>query len=239
MSEANGAQPTTEKTYSQKDLEIERGHAQAEKDLRIEAEKRLKAFEGIDPEDYKKTKTELDKIRREAAIGDPKKLEEWQQQKEAEIRAQVQKDLEAAKSKVDALSKQNKELTVTDRVFAIAATQINGDTSEEVKEYIRRHGDLNEKGEIIFKGEDGKPLYASGSATALMTPEGFIEMLRTKKPSFFKAKDVGGVRQPGERVTLRGVTISTLKDLSRFSSAEQKEILAKMTQPEREALFKN
>jgi hypothetical protein len=200
MSEANGTAATEPKAITIKDLEVERGYAQAEKDLRLEAEKKLKAFEGIDPEDYKKTKTELEEVRKKKALASPEELEAWKGETEASIRKQVQKDLDEAKAKADKFAQQNKELTVTDRVFAAVAPAVMPDMADFIKSQIRAHGDMNEKGELVFKDANGQPMYAPGSTTQLMNTDQFAQHLRGKFPSSFAAQDKGGVKQPGEKV---------------------------------------
>lgn len=197
MSEANGAAGNTS-TVTQTDLERERAHTQHFKQMADEAIAKAKRFEGIDPDDYKKTKAELDEIKKKAALGDPVKLEEWQKSKEQELRSSIQKEADALREKAEKLERQNKELTVTDRVFAEAAPNIMGDMADFIKQQIRNHGDLNEKGEIVFK-DGGKEMYAPGSTTALMTTAQFVEHLRSKYPSSFKASDKGGTKTAGEK----------------------------------------
>lgn len=234
MSDANGTQAgATGQTFTLADIEKERAHAQHFKQLADENAQKLKSFEGVDPEDYRKSKAELEEIKKKAALGDPAKLEEWQKSKEDEIRKQVQKDLDDARSTAEKLSKQNKELTVTDKVFASVAQRVTQDLSGFIKEQIRAHGDLDAQGNIVFKGEDGKPLYAPGSTTQLMTVEQFGEYLSNKYPSAFTPLEKGGTKQGGERANTGGSysgKVLSRAEIQALSSAEQKEYFRKNPQ---------
>lgn len=201
MADTNGATPTPEtKTFTQKDIEIERANAQHYKQLAEEAAAKLKGFEGVDPTDYKKTKAELDEIRKKAALGDPAKLEEWQKNTEAEIAKRVEKRVQEAEARAEKLAKDNKELTVTDRVFAVFAPHVTEDMGDFIKEQIRKYGDLDVNGNIIFKDDAGKVRYAPGSATEFMKVEQFVEHVRAKYPSSFKPTQVGGGKTAGQKL---------------------------------------
>lgn len=237
MSDQNGAAATGEKTYSQKDIEAERAHAQH---FKAQLEEVQNKYKGIDPDDYSKTKAELAEIRKKAALGNPEEMEKWKATTEAEIRKQVQKDLDAANSKAEALSKQNKELTVTDRVFAAAAPNVMPDMSEFIKDQIRRHGDLNEKGEIVFKDASGKEMYAPGSTTQLMNTQQFVEHLKNTFPSSFKASEKSGAKQGGERTSVSSPTKPTsMAELQALPRSQRQAVLSTMSEAEIKALSNN
>lgn len=237
MSDQNGAAATTAtgKTFTQEDIERERAHTQHFKQIADELQAK---FKGIDPDDYSNTKKELEEIRKKAALGNPEEMEKWKVTTESEIRKQVQKELDEANSRASKYEGENKELRVTDKVFAALGTEIMPDMADFIKEQIRRYGDINEKGEIVFKDGSGKPMYAPGSTTQPMGLDHFKLHLRGQFPSAFKASDKGGTKQPGEKVSVNGITVTSLADLKRLPSAQQREVLSKMSRAEQDALLK-
>lgn len=222
MSETNGAAGTDGKTYSQKEFEAERAHAQLAREDAETFKAKLKAYEGIDPAQVQKDREELEAARKKKALSTPEELEAYKAQLEVDVRSKVQKDLDTAKTEAETLRKTNKELTVTDRVFAQAATNIMPDMADFIKGQIRTNGDLNEKGEIVFK-ENGKEIYAPGSTTQLMNTEQYVQHLRTKFPSAFKAADKGGAKTAGEKTSAGAYTGKQLSraEVEALPSAEQ------------------
>jgi hypothetical protein len=164
-------------------------------------EKKLERYKDIDPDAVKAMREDYEIMRKEAASKDPKKFDEWATSKETEIRGAVQKELDGARATAEQARKELIELKVVDRVFALAAGKFNEDTHEDVKRYVRERCALDDSGEIVVKGTDGKPLYAKGSTTKLMGAQDFVSWLVEQKPSWAKAEGVSGVRDPGQRTT--------------------------------------
>lgn len=191
------AAPAT-KTFTQEDIEREKAHSQRFQQEAKEYKEKLKIFEGVDPEQYKKDLLELSEIRKKGALTDPKKFEEEIKRTEQTVRASVQKELDTYKEQVTGLSTKLKELQVTERVFGVAASKFNGDTHEDVKDYIRRYGDINESGEIVFKDSKGQIMYVEGSTTQPMKADDFVKWLVKQKPSWAVATARAGTVQDGE-----------------------------------------
>lgn len=186
------------KGITQADIDRERAYAQKFKQEAEEFKTKIKVYEGIDPEQYKKDQQELAEARKKAALADPSKFEEEIKRTEATVRQSVQKELDSYKENNAKLSSKIKELQVTERVFGLAASKFNGDTHDDVKEYIRRHGDVDDNGEIIFKDAKGNIMYAEGSTTQPMKAEDFVKWLVKQKPSWAVPTARSGTLQDGE-----------------------------------------
>lgn len=192
-----------EKTPEARTISLEDYEKLQEKYRRAESEredfKRKAEAYGMTPEEVRNLKHSHDEFKKADALGDPKKFDAEVERREAEIRKQVQKDLDTLKSEKDRAFSRIKELEVTDRVFGVAASKFNDDTHDDVKAYIRKYGDLDESGNIIFKDENGKPRYAPGSTTKLMAPEDFVGWLVSTKPSWAKPTIKAGDKQEGAK----------------------------------------
>lgn len=188
-----------EKTFSESDynkaVEIERAHASKFKEELTELKTK---FKDIDPTAFSTMKAELDALKNKGATT-PEQIEARIREKEAEIRATVQKDIDSFSTENKTLKGQLKELQIVDRAFSHFAGKINEDVADDVKALIRRDGDLDDKGNIVFKDENGKIRYAPGSTTQPMTPAQYVEWVSTVKGSYFKSTAVPGTKGPGEK----------------------------------------
>lgn len=116
-----------------------------------------KRYAGVDPEAHKAIKEENEILRREAAKGDPKKVEEF----EARLKTDLEKRYGSALTeKEQVIAKQANELRdlkVIDRAMSEASKYFRPEALEIVRMLAQKELDLAD-GKIIAKGSDGKPL---------------------------------------------------------------------------------
>jgi hypothetical protein len=195
--------------------------------------RRMTKFESLDVEKLKADAEALRLLQEKDASGDPEKMKKLVKDREAEIRASVEQDIQKLKKSLEELTNRNKELEVTERVFALASARFNEDTYEDVKEKIRRHCNLADGG--ISVTIDGKPAYEPGSASKPMSPESFVNWLVEQRPSWAKPTNKGGTRTEGAKNTngaAAGKSYS-LSQLQNMDSAEQRKAAAEMPAEDR------
>lgn len=167
----------------------------------VDAEKRLEAFKDIDPVAFKAMREDYELMRKQQTGGDPKKIDELVAAKEAEIRASVQKTVDALTEKTTSYETRLKELQVTDNVFSKAASKFNADCHDDIKSYIRKYGDIGDDGAIIFKDDKGALRYAPGSTTKPMGVDEFIGWLADTKPSWAVPDGKAGAKTAGQKTS--------------------------------------
>lgn len=162
-------------------------------------------YKDIDPDEYRALRQKLEEKEREAAEKDPQKLEELFQRKFDKYRNEVETERQTLQEQLEALSKVNKTLAVTDKVMSEIGGMFNQDAVKWIKREVEESCDLDEDGSIVVKDDSGDILY---KGTRPMTPKEFGELLVEKYPSLAKASGVSGVRDatPGTRSTPRGTT---------------------------------
>lgn len=203
------------------------------RDLEVKFER----VKDIDPDAIKGKLEDYELLKRKQAAGSPEDIAKLVQDKEAEIRASVQKELDTERNNSKKLMADLRELKLVDKVFTTAASKFNDDCHTDVKEYVRRYGDVDEEGNIYFKDDNGKPRYAKGSTTQLMNPEQFSEWLAEQKPSWAKPVQISGTKQEGSKK-------APLVNGKTYSYAELKampdggrSVMAKMTPEQIKAIF--
>lgn len=181
-----------------------------------DVKKTLDSFKGINIEKLKADSEALSQLEKENASQSPDKLKEWKQKEAQKLRDEVAKELKEARELSEKLGKENRKLKITDKVFAAIAPKFNDDVHDDLKEYAERFGDINEKGEIIFKDVSGNPRFKNGNEP--FTVEDFGAELVTKKPSWAKATFTGGTHQNGASTngTATYSHIKTLSDLHKL-----------------------
>lgn len=210
-------------TISEQDYNKAIERAQKFEGMAVDLQKKLERFSKIDPDKYHATLEELENFKRDNATGDRKKIDELLANKEKEVRSTVQKTIDDLTSEVTTTKGKLKELTVTDRVFSIAADQINKDCADDVKRYIRDYCEIDDDGNIFARDpKTGEKLYQKGSTTKVLDGEGFAEWLKENRPSWFKATASGGGKSAGTTTTKPSGTGKnyTLTDLMNKSPAE-------------------
>jgi len=160
-------------------------------------------YKDIDPEEYKSLRQKLEEKEREAAEKDPQKMEDLFQRKLERMRSELETENLTLKEQLDALSKVNKTLAVTDRVMSDISGLFNQDALKWIKREVEESCDLDEDGSIVVKDDSGDILYKGARP---MTPKEYGELLVEKYPSLAKASGVSGVKDatPGTRSAPRG-----------------------------------
>ena len=189
-----------------------------------------KKFQGVDPDEYHSLKASVEQLQREKAIADPKQMDAWKADTEKLVRSTVQKQLDDAIARAKSLESENKELKVVDRAFKDIADEFNSDCFDEVKQYVRRFGDVDEKGNLIFKDENGAIRYAQGSTSKQMDAKEFGAWIGSLKPSWKKPTHVRGTDTGNQTKSAgaNGATI-TAKDFMQLPQAEQRALALKMS----------
>jgi hypothetical protein len=163
----------------------------------------VSVYKDIDPEEYRSLRQKLEEKEREAADKDPQKLEELFQRKFDKYRNEVETERQTLKEQLDALSRVNKSLAVTDKVMSEISGLFNQDAIRWIKREVEESCDLDEDGSIVVKDDSGDILY---KGTRPMTPKEYGELLVEKYPSLAKASGISGVKDatPGQRSAPRG-----------------------------------
>lgn len=202
-----------------------------------DVKKTLDQFKGIDIAKLKADSEALTQLEKEVASTSPDKLKEWKDKEKQKLRDEVAKELKEAKELTEKLSKENRKLKITDKVFAAIAPKFNEDVHDDLKEYAERYGDLDDQGNIIFKDAQGNPRFKNGNEP--FTIEDFGAELVQKKPSWAKASFTGGTHQNG--ATTKGGTdyshIKTFNDLMKLPNA--REVLKNLPYEQQQEIGRN
>jgi hypothetical protein len=173
-----------------------------------DVQKQMERFKDIDPEKYKATVEELEIVKREnASKGKPEDLEAWQKEKEAELRGKLQKDIDARDQELGSLRTKYHQLRVVDKFMSTAGSEFKSDLADIARDIVSRQANLNDANEWEFKDENGNLLYEPGQASKPMTPQGFVTLLKEKRPSLFNSSVKPGVRAPGEKSDSKPISV--------------------------------
>jgi len=163
----------------------------------------VSVYKDIDPDEYRSLRQKLEEKEREAAEKDPQKMEELFQRKFDKYRNEAETEKQTLKEQLDALSRVNKTLAVTDKVMSEISGMFNQDAIRWIKREVEESCDLDEDGSIVVKDDSGDILY---KGTRPMTPKEYGELLVEKYPSLAKASGISGAKDatPGQRAAPRG-----------------------------------
>jgi hypothetical protein len=164
------------------------------KDLEV----KLESFRGIDPQEVKALKEELDIVKRERAEKSPDDLKKWQSEKEQEIRRGIQKDLDEMKAALGKVRGENHELKVVEKAVEQIGAKFNDDTLPFIKQYIRQSVD-REGEDFIIKDETGNVRYSRSNPAAKMSIAEFAEEIASKHPSMARPETRGGTGTGGTK----------------------------------------
>jgi F0F1-type ATP synthase membrane subunit b/b' len=197
----------------------------------------VSVYKDIDPDEYRSLRQKLEEKEREAAEKDPQKMEELFQRKLDRVRSDLESERNTLKEQVDALSRVNKTLAVTDRVMSEIGGLFNTDAVKWIKREVEEFCDLDEDGSIVVKDDNGDVLYKGARP---MTLKEYGESLVEKYPSLAKASGVSGVKDatPGVK---SGVRVSnkipqTFAELQAMPNA--KEVLERLKREDPAAVQK-
>lgn len=160
-------------------------------------------------------------LQEERAKEKPEDLKVWKTQTEQSIRQSVQKDVDTWKTKAEQAEGKYKERVIIDSAFTVASGKLHDAAKEDFKALARQHGDLDDKGNVVFKDAQGNTLYKDGSTTEPLDAEGFVAWAAKNKPHYFASQTKEGDRDAGatSSATHSGGTITVDQYLS-MSDAE-------------------
>jgi hypothetical protein len=239
MSEGNANQPTqpTEKTFTQKDLDIERAHAQAAK---AELDEMRSKFKDIDPAKYTDLKTQLDTLMRErAAKGGDKEREDLEAHLKNEYETRYASKYTDLETRASSAETELKRLRVRAPAMTAAATMIAKDSLPLVESLIERELGFVD-GEIVAVDDKGKPLASEDNPrNPKMSLDEYLRRLVSRYPSIALNKQLPGTGDRGVRASGAGSegTATIPSDLSRWPIEKQKEFFR--TNPEARRAYLN
>lgn len=202
------------KSYTIKDIEVERGHAQAEKDLRLDAEKRLAVYKDIDPAKYNAMIAELETLKGKAAAGSEEKVTELVKEAKASEAARHQKIIDDLQAKLDGKNKDLKTERVTKAILQKAAGAFGQDMLELLTPTFEKDGDF-EDGEIVFKDAKGNIRYSAKDPRKPLSIDEYIEETRQKYPTAATSHAQAGSKADTQKIAghINGKQVNSLKDL--------------------------
>lgn len=181
MSEQNGAGSTGEKSFSQKDIDAERAHAQAAKQEAQAAQEKVADLE----KQVGTMKTEIDGFKNKDASGDPKAVEarvkQAREDAEADLRKSYGKQFDDNKTLIES---QGKELNKF-RVVNVGLQKAAGKFIDGAMSHVERAIEENCKfvdGRIVVVGKDGKPRMSPGDPRTEMSLDEFLDEFAGANP---------------------------------------------------------
>lgn len=185
-----------EKTYTQKDFDIERANAQK---FKQEAEELATKYKGLDPQEALKWKQELSELKTKGAVGDEDKIN----QRILEAVTDVEKRLNSAyteeKTKRETLEQELKRERVTKQIIQKASASFTPDGLELLAPLFERDGDWVD-GKIVFKDASGKPRYSPKDATKFLSEDEYIEEVKSKYPSAAVSTQQAGTKGTTQKI---------------------------------------
>lgn len=205
------------KTFTVEDIERERAHAQHFKTQLDEVKTRLKVFEGIDPEEVQRLRSEVDSFKKKGAVGDEKAIDALIAEKESEIRRSVQKQLDELTSQRDTTARQLKELRVVDRAIAECGSKFVPQAHDDFRRLVRETCDLSDDGQVVIRDANGKVRMSPKNITAPLSLVEYAEEVATEKPHWAASNFKGGAHHPAEKVkTNGGAPALTLAEINKL-----------------------
>lgn len=155
-------------------------------------------------------------LQQEKAAEKPEDLKKWKETTEQTIRQSIQKDVDTWKTKAEQAESKYKERVIIDTAFTVAAGKLHDSAKDDFKSLTRQHGDLDEKGNVIFKDSEGKILYKEGSTTEPLDAQGFVSWAIKNKPHYFVSQTLEGDRDTNATSTASsaGITVDQYLNMS-------------------------
>ncbi len=199
-----------------------------------------KRFNGIDPERYKALNEEVSILRKEAAGGDPRKIEDLISKERHELEQALEKRYSSKLTETETTLKQRegelRRLKVIKPAMIEAAKYFQPDQLSLLEPVIESSLDL-EGDEIIVKGKENKPMPSvKEPRNSKMGLDEFFENLVSKYPSSAKSTMQPGGKQAGTKMIPLTGKVYDLAQLSRMPDGG-KEALNNMDINEVKSLF--
>lgn len=179
-------------------------------------EKKLESLGGIDGIQSKLQK--LDELERKTAkSGNDKDLEEWQKNKEAEIRQTIQDEINDYKKKYTETSSQLHKIQVVDKVADNWQGKFLNSAMPLIKDqYINKYVDKDENGEFIIKDDNDEIRY---NGALKMTLEDYFNEIASKHEDLLAGQRASGTHPRGTTNTKSKPALPDI-DVSGLSYAE-------------------
>lgn len=214
------ATTTTEKTYTQADIdkarESERAHAQKFQQERDEYATRYK---DIDPDKARTAIERLAELEKQNAGGDPKKIDELIARARDEERTRIGGQLTEKEKALESATAKLTRLEVVQPAMLEAAQIFNSNELELIQMLVERDCMLHD-GKIVAKGPDGKPAPSSDPRNGVKLLGEYLQDLAGKYPNTVKASVSPGGRAVGEKVSSTTGEM-TLDRFMKLSEAER------------------
>ena len=199
-----------------------------------------KRFNGVDPDRYKALNEEVSILRKEAAGGDPKKIEELISKERNELEQALEKRFSTKLTETETLLKNSqgelRRMKVVKPAMMEAAKYFQPDQLSLLEPLIESSLDI-EGEDIVVRGKDGKPAPSiKDPRNPKMGLDEFFEGLVSKYPSSAKSTMQPGGKQAGVKMSPTPGKVYDLMQLSRMPDGG-KEILKNMDPKEIKNLF--
>lgn len=184
----------TEKTYSEAEYGALKEAHQTMQGRLADMEAR---FKGVDLDAISREREELAELRKNKAQESPEDLDAWKEQETQRIESIYKEKLEAAETSVESLTRERKELRVTNAAMSKMSESFTEDGRMLLKPLIERHADY-ENDTIVIKDNDGEVRRSKSKPSENMSLDEFIEELKEGYPSTVKSKFRSGDKMPAE-----------------------------------------
>ena len=197
------------KTEEPKTISIEEHNKVVERARTFEGkladlEKQLEPFKSVNLTELQANNEAYQRLQKEKAEGGSKEdLDALLTAKEKEVRAELQAKIDELEGNYGKTASELKEIQIVDKAFNGLASEIVAGSEEFVKDLIRKNVDSVD-GELVIKGQDGKPRYSKTDATKHMTVAEWQAEVKASNPFFFKSTVISGTRQEGEKGSSNG-----------------------------------
>lgn len=169
----------------------------------VDAQKKLESYKGIDPNEFYALKDVVKTFEQKEAQGDPKKIEDLLKKAETEVANRFKNKLDEAEEKANKLANELKTLRVTEVALQKASSVFIPESLEWVKRAVNDTCDYVD-GNIVVKGQDGKPVYSKENPASLMGLDEFLKDFANKNPYMVANKQLGGSRRENETLNTSG-----------------------------------
>lgn len=191
---------------------------QAERDARTIAERTAKDFEGLDAKEIRDMLKQMEG-NEEAQLLKAGKIDDVIARRTQKLVQENERKLKEALEKVDAESTRAKRLIakVLDGAVTAAASKagLHPQAIDDAMLHARAIFSLDENGNAVQLGDDGKPVLGKDGKTPF-TPSEWLESMREAKPHWFPATASGG--------GARNSSGAPRQDLSKLSPVERMNI---------------
>lgn len=199
---AEGGANTTSVSKADYDKAVER--AQRFEAQLADAQKQQERWKGLDPDAVKAKLEDYEMLRRDSTGGDPKKIQALLDQAKAEAAKDAEgiysEKLRETTNQAEKYAKELKKLKVINPAKDEALKQGMFPSSTALFEsQFESQLDLDDDGNVIVKGENGKPRRSKANPSANMSLSEFVGELANNYAECFAAKGKPGAKPEGNK----------------------------------------